>query len=394
MQTKIQEKAGAVAKSGGRLRVKIITPGQGSSGMYPAETLAAAAESGVFAAGTHMYINHASPTETYDRPEGDVRNLAGTLTEDAHLDTDGSLVAEAKLYGHWAVIKEMAEDIGVSIRGNAEFEESNGQRVITRIAECTSVDFVTRAGRGGKILEVLESARPTTTQAVEAMAGDVSEWLEKALGQGRYLIDFDADTAVWREWRDEDSGFYAQQYSLAGTKVTFEGEPREVNREQVFRAVDDDGDTEPPKAPTPPKSDGGGDEPSNRTSTQESEAPVPDIKITEAEHKRLTEAETENKQLREEIAEARRNERRTVVEGIVNEAFDGIDAPKHRARLIEAGTNAEEFDAETFKTDTVEEASAYRPAGGVSGLGTTTATHGQTTGVTESDVLKIMKQEA
>ena len=55
---------------------------------------------------------------------------------------------------------------------------------------------------------------------------------------------------------------------------------------------------------------------------------------------------------------------------IIEEAFTGIEAPRGKKRLLESAVNAEEFDAEKFKTAVLEEASEYKPAGGtVSGLG-------------------------
>ncbi|MCP3426020.1 hypothetical protein NBM05_08395 [Rothia sp. AR01] len=433
MTVHIAETAGSTtARTGGRLLVKIISPGQGSSGTYPPETLAAAAEAGVFARGTQMFVNHASPTEAYERPEGDLRNLAGVLTEDARLDADGALVAEARLYGHWAVIRDMAEDIGVSIRGNAEYREAGGQRIITRIAECTSIDFVTRAGRGGRILRVLESARPTRTQAVEALTGDLRQWIAAALiernrrdGTERELVDFDDAVYIVHDW--SAGTYHRQPYRLAGTVVTPVGEPAEVHRETVFHAVagppgsglDAGGQTllatettpaltstptaTPVPTPTPTATPAPTltPPPTETTPTRESEAPVPTIEIDEADYQRLTTAEQRAAQLETELAEARRAERLAAAERILDEAFDGIDAPRHRARLAEAAAGAEEFDAEAFRTEALEETAPYRAAapaaraaGAVTGLGDTTATTPGTAAPTAGDVLKIMKQEA
>ena len=158
------------ASTSGRMLVRLIDAGQGSSGFYPAETLKAAAEAGVFHRGLHLYADHPSETERIDRPERSIRDIAGVLTEDARYDEETeSLVAEAKTFAAWGpILTEMHDAIGLSIRAAAEVAEGEHDgapaRVVERIVEAQSVDFVTRAGRGGKVLSLLESARPHITQ--------------------------------------------------------------------------------------------------------------------------------------------------------------------------------------------------------------------------------------
>ncbi|OLT24406.1 hypothetical protein BJF79_13775 [Actinomadura sp. CNU-125] len=169
----------ARAKSGARMRIKLIDEGQGSSGWYPAETLREAAERRVFGAGTHMFTDHPSRSEAEDRPERSVRDLAGVLTQDAFFQ-DGALWAEARVFAPFQeLLRDQADHIGVSIRahGTAEPGEVEGQNrmVITSLTEGISVDFVTRAGRGGAIVEVLESARDV------AEARNIGSWLESRL---------------------------------------------------------------------------------------------------------------------------------------------------------------------------------------------------------------------
>lgn len=161
------------ADGNGRLLVQLITPGKGSSGDYPAETIEAAGKDRVFKAGTQMFVNHQTADESFTRPEGDLKDLAAVLTEDAHW-TGEALVAEARVFAPWrATLADMAPYIGVSIRASAEVDESNGQRIITRLVEGRSVDFVTQAGRGGKVLEVLESHRQPVQEA-----RNIGQWLE------------------------------------------------------------------------------------------------------------------------------------------------------------------------------------------------------------------------
>ena len=71
-----------VAKSG-RIRIKIIDAGKGSSGDYPASTIEAAVKDKVFAKGLHMYADHPSVTENFDRPERTIKDLAAVLETDA-----------------------------------------------------------------------------------------------------------------------------------------------------------------------------------------------------------------------------------------------------------------------------------------------------------------------
>lgn len=151
--------AGALTQQAGTFIIQIITPGRGSSGTYPASTIEAAGRDRIFRAGTPMFIDHATSEESMSRPEGSLHNLAAVLTEDAHWDGE-RLQAPVKVFERWrSTLADMRDHIGVSIRATGEVEESADGPIITRLTAAQSVDFVTKAGRGGKILEVLESAR-------------------------------------------------------------------------------------------------------------------------------------------------------------------------------------------------------------------------------------------
>jgi hypothetical protein len=166
LRVRLQESTSVAARTlaGRRLEVTIITPGQGASGWYPAETLKAAAHDKVFPKGLPIFLDHPTVGEQRDRPERSVRDLAGRLTTDARW-TGAALVAEAEVLPTHAELVTALEGIaGMSIRaqGEAEVGDVGGQRVrkITRLmAPADSVDFVTRAGRGGTF-RVLESERP------------------------------------------------------------------------------------------------------------------------------------------------------------------------------------------------------------------------------------------
>lgn len=233
----------AVEGKKNRLLVGLITPGQGSSGYYSQPVLEAAASDKVFAAGTHMYLDHPTESEEYERPERSVRDLAAVLTEDARWDADaGALVAETEVFGPYAeAIVAMKDHIGVSIRASAEVSESPKGRTIERLVAAESADFVTKAGRGGSIMSVLESSRPRVNARAlrhdgveEATVNDRREALATLLKDTYggekvwvYLRDFD-DTTAWFEIESgDDAGIWQQAYSsnndipsaLAGDRV-------------------------------------------------------------------------------------------------------------------------------------------------------------------------------
>lgn len=148
--------------TGKKWQVKVIESGWGSSGYYPKEMLA---EYGplVFKKGTKVFMNHPSVNEESDRPERDVNQLAGKLVSDAKFDGTG-LVAEVEFYSHFApIIREMAGDVGLSIRalGESRVGEAEGRQgpIIESLVSdpMTSVDVVTVAGAGGKFMSLLES---------------------------------------------------------------------------------------------------------------------------------------------------------------------------------------------------------------------------------------------
>jgi hypothetical protein len=166
--------------SGRRMRIKLISAGWGSSGYYSPKVLAEAAKAGVFPAGLHQYLDHPSLSESVDRPERSVKDLAAVLTTPASY-SDDALWAEAQVFGPFQqLLAEQRDAIGVSIRaaGTAEPGEAEGRRgmIITSLTEGISVDFVTHAGRGGAIVELLESAR---TQLREAAS--IGSWVESRI---------------------------------------------------------------------------------------------------------------------------------------------------------------------------------------------------------------------
>lgn len=165
--------------SGKKWRIKIIESGWGSSGYYGAEMLAEYGPQ-VFKAGTKCFVNHPSMSESADRPERDVHQLAGKLVSDAFFQ-ENALFADVEFYSHYApIISEMANDVGLSIHalGNAVQGEAEGRQgpiVESLVADpLTSVDVVTVAGAGGKFISLLESytRNGAVTPVIEAEEGN------------------------------------------------------------------------------------------------------------------------------------------------------------------------------------------------------------------------------
>jgi len=160
----LSEKAVAPDNS---LTVKIIKPGWGSSGYYSPEVLERDGPK-VFPAGTKMYWDHATETEDREKPEGALDRLVGKTLTDAAWRPNGAdgagLYADAMAYEGWAgKVNELAPDIGISLRamGRAKKGVAEGKKgpIITELVAAKSVDYVTTAGAGGKVLQLFESAR-------------------------------------------------------------------------------------------------------------------------------------------------------------------------------------------------------------------------------------------
>lgn len=374
----ILKEAGTVTqKPGGRFRIGVITPGAGSSGTYPRETIEAAGRDKVFAAGTHMYLDHATEAQDFQRPEGSIRDLVGVLTEDAYWDDEaGGLVAEARIYSNWkTALEEMKDDIGISIRASGEVKEDAGQRIVTRLTEARSVDFVTKAGRGGRILEVIESARMN-----EATTRETSELLRSAVQAAHstdksyvFVRDFDPDKSlVWFDIENEDGmSTYEQAYTASGVNVSLAGEATEVVATTKYV---------PKTNPAPAGEESKKQEEAVMADTQNQDA----SRVEEADPKKpngggggseIEKLRAENAALKAEIAELKKQKakeaRQSHVAGIVEEAFENLDAPGMKSRLIDQLAESEMDDdklAESAK-EAADELHRLGGTGAVHGMG-------------------------
>jgi hypothetical protein len=246
-----------VGETGRRISVQLITPGWGSSGYYSPAVLAEAAAGKVFPAGTHMYLDHPSVTEAIDRPERSVRDLAAVLTTDATVAPGGGLVAEADVFAPYRELVAEAKDaIGVSIRaaGVAEAGEAEGRTgtIITAITEGLSADFVTHAGRGGRVLALLESARAPLHEAHGMTANDLRDAINSAVrdahaGEQRYawVRDYTDDWVVFELETPDSSQLLQQAYTVADAAVSLTGTPVEVTARTTYVPVNPAGQSIP-----------------------------------------------------------------------------------------------------------------------------------------------------
>ena len=165
----------------GTIPIKVIQPGWGTSGYYPADVLERDGPR-IFTKGLHMYWDHPTQREEAERPERALDDLAAVLASDARWQENGpkgpGLYADALVMEHYrGKVDELAPHIGVSIRafGIAKQGEAEGKQgpVVDALTAGRSVDFITAAGAGGEILTLFESARkPRVVSATSP--GDVS----------------------------------------------------------------------------------------------------------------------------------------------------------------------------------------------------------------------------
>lgn len=159
---------GKLVESGrgdGRFRVRIISEGTGSSGVYSRDLLENYKD--VFA-GRPMFMNHPKdPNQPWER---DVRDIAGRVAPQVEYmveDGVGALYADVTVDKRWAdFVAEYKDVIGVSIYASGEGREEGGKYVVESFDDSdpyTSVDWVVAAGRGGRVERMLESYRQLET---------------------------------------------------------------------------------------------------------------------------------------------------------------------------------------------------------------------------------------
>lgn len=171
---KLQEQ-GTLAKPGsdGVVRIRIITEGVGSTGVYRREMLEANADA--FPAGTKMFIDHPdNPQEPWTRPLSSIAAKTITAAEYAVVEGEAGLWADAKIGAkHREFIEEFGDVIGVSvfIAGDGTKEDENGKLIVESFMKddpYASIDFVIAAGRGGRVERAAESLRVIKTSVEDS----------------------------------------------------------------------------------------------------------------------------------------------------------------------------------------------------------------------------------
>lgn len=298
----LSEATTSTDKEAGLLDVVFLTEGWGSSGYYSREVVESAAP--LFAAGTHVYFDHPTDVEAIERPGRSVRDLCAVIKEGGAFDAElGGVRGKVKPFAPYRDLlldEDFALNVGMSIRGSASDivqgkAAGRSGRIVEGLADIQSVDFVTRAGRGGRVLSVLESARPE--QVVERAVGrgveeataderrqQLSDAVRATYGSdtvSAWVRDFD-ETTVWFETYadDEPSQTWEQPYTAADDDLSVELTGTRAKKRAVTRYVDD---TTPTTVPvTRPGS-------TTTTATESEEDTMPKIQIEESEHNRLTE---------------------------------------------------------------------------------------------------------
>lgn len=238
----VLHESGRAKGTGKRRRAKLIAADVwGSSGYYPAAVLERDAED-VFVPGTKMYENHFTEAEEWERPEGDVAKLVGKLTSYGVYEADNpegpGVYADVEFYDSYVPrINEIGEDIGLSVRGNGTSEEGEAAgrfgKIVTQLININSVDVVTTAGAGGKLVSILESAGPMAGTPINTEGDQSVTALTKE--------EFDAGIASLKESFSEavGEGFVASlstalKEALAPAPVT----PEVVEGEEVTPVVE------------------------------------------------------------------------------------------------------------------------------------------------------------
>ena len=394
----------------GTVPITIATPGWGSSGFYSQKVMENAVENKVFGKGLHLYMDHPGEAERFDRPERSVRDLVGTLTDDATWQDGTGIVAEAKIFGPYRDLfrdEDFVEAIGVSLRASADTTvgEAEGRKgtIITELVEAASVDFVTRAGRGGRVMAALESAR---AQASEATTDDIRDRLERALRDdyppdadgyhSAWVVDFDPDASTF--YFRNSHGLFAQGYTLTDDGVELGEDLMEVRQVAtyvpVYRYTTDASEASPESPVAPAGSTPTHESPEEDTMPQIEESRLAQL---EADAGRVHEADQARDQATARAEEAERTARtatnRAAAIEMIAESGHAFTALEKRGLLADLPvTDSGDIDTDAFTTTLAEaaaESAANAGAGAVTGFGTTHTTDGE---VTEADVDQAVAQ--
>lgn len=172
MTTKKLYEAGALVESknsNGAFRVRIITEGVGSSGVYGRELLEKYRE--VFA-NRPMFANHPKDSEKpWERSIMEIKAKTGSSVDYDVVDGVAGLYTDAEVDDpkFAEFINKYRDTIGVSVYISGTGKEEDGQYIVESFDgedPFRSVDFVVAAGRGGAVERMLEAYREIEASGV------------------------------------------------------------------------------------------------------------------------------------------------------------------------------------------------------------------------------------
>lgn len=243
--------------------VRLISEGAGSTGVYTKEALMGSfAEA--FPIGTHMYIDHATEYEAFDRPEGTLTKLAAVIAETPYWSDspEPGMYATIEVVDQWApFIEQVADIIGVSIHCGATLAQTDDVVTADEIppviesfipSPVNSVDFVTVPGAGGRLVEALESFKKINAimdgsnkhnserkrmdkefkEALEALDTKLSALVEALADKTKKAKEEEEDAKKAKE-EEEDKAKKAKEAILALT----DSDLPEVSRVRVAEAI-------------------------------------------------------------------------------------------------------------------------------------------------------------
>ena len=256
----------ALTKTGNAYEVTIVREGPGNPGdrnYYTKQALREAVNKGLFE-GLQAYLNHPTPDEERDRPERDVRYLAGHFREARYIDGNLAEVRAKFIPGGMdkdrvvALIESALESVpgrplvGISIDGYGDApdqQQINGRtyNMVREVTHLGSADIVTRAGAGGQFIRRLQEAwrttgpaerRPDTSKEARMKPAKLQEKAKAAAAKLREAAGLDDND-------DERAGTLIAEAlteldEITAAKVKTEVEIREV--EKPVAASDDEKD--------------------------------------------------------------------------------------------------------------------------------------------------------
>lgn len=154
MTVKLRESS-TLASRGAKRNIRLISEGQGSSGLYSGVLLERDGPV-AFPAGTQIFFDHQD--DDHDRGNShSIRDLVGVTLTDAAFH-EGALNAEAQFFSHYSeFVDEIANFADLSIEASGSVKDGVVESL--HPSPLNAVSIVPRGGRDGKILELIESFR-------------------------------------------------------------------------------------------------------------------------------------------------------------------------------------------------------------------------------------------